>query len=120
MGVTRFMKYKVGDKVKIRTWERMVEEYGLWKNIRGDFDKDIINTNRAVVYIRKKEIDISKLNNGRTVTILEPGPYDPSYDNYKVEEFGEKWTFTNEMIECLASEYKEPVPIGSRWELLDL
>ena len=63
MGVVRYkMKYKVGDKVKIKTWERMEEEYGLWKDIRGEFDKKIIKTNRAVVYIRIKEIDISFTN----------------------------------------------------------
>ncbi len=51
MGVIRFMKYKVGDKVRIKTWESMEKEFGKEINVdyidcRGGFRtemEDVLN-----------------------------------------------------------------------------
>ncbi len=42
----------------------------------------------------------------------------PQPRDFFVEELTCK--FNEDMIECLAEDYKKPVPINNRWELLDL
>jgi len=106
------MKYKIGDKVIIKTWEKMKEEYGLWKN-----ERISLFTNEKALYIEVQEKYLTKLNNGRVLTIDGYGPYEDT-DNYTVEEFEKiKWVITNEVIECL---YIKPEPINDRFEILDL
>ena len=101
------MKYKPGDKVKIKTWENMKEGQGPWSEgeikVEGDY------------YYNKRNMEdgIVKLNINRILTIKSV------HENcYHVKEM--LWLWTDGMIECLASDYKEPVPIFSRFEILDL
>jgi len=86
------MKYKVGDKVKLR--------------------KDRL-------FIPDAEESIKKTNSNRIVTIKEvENTHCPEYYLVKENHFG----WTDDMIECLAEEYKEEIfePILSRFELLDI
>ena len=106
------MKYKVGDKVKIKTWESMEKEYGLRTHLQ---IKDNGIRLKGTCFFKEDEEKISKNNFDRILTIKRVLK---EYDYYKTEEL---WTFVSEdMIDCLVEKRKEPVPISNRWELLDL
>jgi len=106
------MKYKPGDKVKIKTWEQ-IEEYQLSNT--GSINCD------NIIFLLEMEEELNKLNADRIVTIRKIYNYDYySHDCYSMEEIG--WSWTDNMIECLASEYKTEIlePILTRFEILDL
>jgi len=100
------MKYKVGDKVKIKTWDRMEKEYGIRENG---------NINCKKSFLPNMEEELNKLNTNRILTIKEI-----NNNHYYMKEIGYYWS--DDMIECLAEDYKIEIlePINSRWEILDL
>jgi len=104
------MRYKVGDRVKIKSWEQMERDFGL--NSHGS-----IKSNRVVV--RGAYETLQKLNCNRILTIKEVVVHSIS-DYYRMEEIVCDWT--DDMIECLDNDYLEEVcqPIFSRYEILDL
>ena len=102
------MKYKIGDKVRIRTWEDMEKEYGL--NEGGNIKASLGNNLSFIDVMEKK---LNRKFPDRILTIKEI-----KYSNYKVEEMAFGWT--EDMIECLAKDYVEIVPIHSRFEILDI
>jgi len=99
------MKYKVNDKVKIKTWKQMEKKYGLDKN------KDI-NINCEYRFHKKAEKQIKKLKAKRIVTIKKTGKN--KNDGYRVKEVD--WLIIDNMIKCLIKEE----PILNRFEILDL
>ena len=85
------MKYKVGDKVKIKTWEQMEKEFGL--NLGGN----ILN---IPCFMREMEKWVNKGFPDRILTIKEI-----SYNHmYKMKELSLRWG--DNMIECLAEDTK--------------
>ena len=103
------MKYKVGDKVKIKTWERLVEEFGLDSNgdIEGKFHFSI-----GVEYY------LNSLQNGRVLTIIgiEKSCADFIEDSYIMSGLGFCWDDSD--IDRIVYDPKDA--INSRFEILDI
>lgn len=94
------MKYKIGDKVKIKTWDQTKNKYGL------DVDRVCRQFNRDM------EKNLNDLNTNRVVTIEKV--YNNHY--YFMKEIN--LYFTAEIIEKIIVEIHEP--IYTRFEILDL
>ncbi len=101
------MKYKVGDKVKIKTWESIEKEYGL--NIIGN----ILCPSRFSKDMEKK---LTYLDTNRILTISRISSCDKYY-HYIARNF--YYPFYDSIINYSLKE-KIYTPVKSRWELLDL
>lgn len=103
------MIYKIGDKVKIKTWEKMEKEYGLNKD-----DSSSIPCKGA--YLKNMEYFIDELKCNRILIIKN---LDDFY--YYMEEDKNQFCWSDDMIEHkmveAATLYE---PIDSRFEILDL
>ena len=95
------MKYKVGDRVVIKTKEEFIKDHTL-----GDYDELFLNV----------EKELKDIGDNRIVTIIG-FCYDYDEDSYIVDISANKWA--ESIIKCLVEEpiYK---PINSRFEILDL
>ncbi len=89
------MNYKVGDKVKLKESKKHIMSY----RVLMDVERFAPNG----IFTIKKISDTNTNGDLRTT--------------YHLEEF--EWAFLESFLE-FAEEYKEPVPIKNRWELLDL
>jgi len=95
------MRYKVGDKVKIKTWKEMQKKYGL--------NGDVIECG-FVIGMEKQ------LNEKFPDRILEIETVNKC--NYSMKNF-KYYVWNDKMIKCLAKGYKEPEQITSRFDILD-
>ena len=100
------MKYKAGDKVKIKTWEEMEKEYG------SSTSKNRIKCNQTFYKVMNKEIE--ELDCNRILTINKV-----FRDCYEMKEI-EKWIWSDDMIKCLVKNEIKSKPITSRFEILDI
>ena len=103
------MKYKVGDKVRIKTWESMEKEYEVIESLDKSFSWIKIGITN---FIYDMESLLMSLNKDRVVTIKKI----VNNRHYFIKEI--KYNWVDEMME----DYKEPIykPIYTRWELLDI
>ena len=103
------LHYKIGDKVRIKTWKKMEEEFGL--NTCGDI-------NCWISWTIKMEEQLNKLKN-RTVTIEK---LDRTNCCYIMKGIEGRWhrDCPEDFIECLVEKHKEPEKINSRFEILDI
>lgn len=88
------MKYKVGDKVRVRQWDDMVEEFGVWAGAintpESSFDEGM------------------RLYCGTIVTIKEV----KNNNSYYIEEDDEDWFWTDEMFEPYEDKKTRPIPFN--------
>lgn len=99
------MDYKSGDKVRIKTWGEMEKEYGSYREKSISHEPYCFGKNRDS-YINKNFPD-------RIFEIKEIVKDKHSWSFYRME--GANWEWADYMIK-----YKVDVPIGSRFEILDL
>lgn len=105
------MKYKIGDRVIIRTWEDMEKEFGLNEN-------DNIN-NKNNGFVRSMEIICREIPD--RIFRIEGISHIDNVQHYIMEKV-ETWKWTDEMIEYSLKELEEKtwIPIVDRFEILDL
>ena len=106
------MRHKVGDKVKIKTWEEMAKEFGMarvsWEK------KPVINS--PVRFTRYVEEEIGELKTDRILTIYRTIL---SKDRHMIKcEYRVKELISTIYEGWIVDEILNP--IHSRWELLDL
>lgn len=81
------MRYKVGDKVKVKTWDKMVREFGL------DSDVDI---NCKHLFVKPMDCWC-----GEEMTIKKVIEYD---DRYYMEEDLAAWDWSDDMLDGINNE----------------
>ena len=86
------MKYKVGDKVKIKTWKEMEKEYE-----PVEYGYIILSNNLG--FLLEMEEKLKKLNTNRIVTIRD---IDKNNNSYAIKELSFEWS--DDMIEYLVKE----------------
>ena len=111
------MKYKVGNKVKIKNWIEMEKEFGL---------SGYETINCPLPFVLRMEQIVQEFDTDRILTIesiSKNNCYCYNGSSYYMEK-GEGYHWSDDMIEELISSNKiEPEtynPIKSRWEILDL
>ena len=103
------MRYKPGDRVKIKTWDQMKDKYGL----AGEgYEVPLIPLKGLCCFTFDLEDEIKGHCSNRIVTIKDITDINAKYE-YGVEEIT-GYTVTEEMIECLY------VPVKNRFEIMDL
>ena len=106
-------KYKVGDRVRIKTWDQMAREFG----ICGDFIS--CNSN----YLPQMGEIVQKLNNNRILTIQKLTTEASGQGCYIVKESIYNWS--DDMIAGLEGEMEERLEekveeVIDRFELMDI
>ena len=101
------MKYKVKDKVKIKTWKEMEKEYGV-SSYAGSIKCNYF------YFVKDMEKALEKLNCNRILTIDSVYAY-----FYGIKEMS-SWNWSEDMIKCLVKNDIESEPITSRFDILDI
>lgn len=104
------MKYNSGDRVKIKTWDQMVKEFGVVpvEDMSGDMMIDC-----EIGFTKKLEREMNHLFPDRILTITKVCD---NYYYYKIRGYFCDGVITNDMIACLAEKL---IPF-TRFEIMDL
>ena len=109
------MKYKAGDRVKIKTWAQMEKEY-----IKGTFVENLVsicpNKDYHYAFTIEMEENLAKIAPNRIVEIKRVS----SKDTYYIEGFGMNYNWMDFMIEGIAKEEEEETPPLNRFQLIDI
>ena len=114
------MKYKVGDKVRIRTWEDLKNCYGIEPGKHYDckrkiyFVKIVTPDNYRHFFHERMEKYVKDNYPDRVATIINAYEHN---DSYKVDE--SEWGFQDYMFEGIVK-IDEQDCVQSRFELLDI
>ncbi len=114
----KYMKYRVGDRVRIKTWNDMVREY----SSTTQFERNYIfiqSPRGSFVFNFNMEEMLNNFISDRIITIKEIRENYHQNNSYKIEESTLDFYWQDWMIERLV-ERTEPDPINSRFEILDL
>ena len=109
------MKYAVGEKVKIKTWQQMKKEYGV-EHLKGW--KKIKNVDSPVPFTGYMEGLVKALNNGRVLTVGKI-VRNFKYECYVMKEI-DNWCWSDHMIEGIDEDYRQQHYITDRFEIIDL
>lgn len=104
------MKYKVGDKVRIKTWEALEKEFSS--------TTDFIKCKSG--FLKERDRLINKNFPDRILTITK---IDYNTTTYFMNGFRDRWEYNwpEDVIECLVKDYVEVFDlIETRFEILDL
>lgn len=78
--------YKVGQKVRVKSWEQMEKEYGL--NCRGNIPTPLVFTRKMIVFCGNTYTIKSVFNHGETLAFFEDETKGWSWDNEMIESTG--------------------------------
>ena len=112
------MDYQVGDRVRIKTWDEMVSEFGLeYEKIRCDYRFNQNMEHSLSQLMSDRIITISRVYRGSLLYKMEE--IIPNFpDDYTLDL---NWKWSDHMIDCLESDYyKRFTPIKNRFEILDI
>jgi hypothetical protein len=90
------MKYKVGDRVRIKTWNQMKKEFGVQV-----YNPSYIDCTPSFIYPMEEFLE------SRSDRILIISSFFKDRDNlfYKMNEDGERWLWADYMIECIEEKH---------------
>ncbi len=110
------MRYKIGDRVKVKTWSKMVSEYGLQEMFYLEDHSGLINFPDGSTYGPGHEYELNKSFPDRVLLIDNIGKHeDTGKQHYCMKDMYYCWS--DYMIEGADEVYN---PILSRFEILDL
>ena len=107
------MRYKEGDRVRIKTWEEIEKEFGLTKDT--DNGDAYIAYHDNFYFSIVMENKLEKLNTDRILTI-KTVKEENNQHSYKIKELD--WGISDEIIKELVEEIYNS--ILSRFEILDI
>jgi hypothetical protein len=101
------MKYKVGDRVRIKTWKEIEYKWGLDSD--GAMQAPLDNPH----FTRPMELGLRHMFPNRILTIDKVGK-----DHYSMN--GTPYAWADYMIDCLVEDPKEELISFNRFEIMDL
>jgi len=109
--------YEVGERVRLKMWSKLVEEFGL-----DDNRNIIVRSGFRYNFEDEKDIKAKTIDSIVTISSTSPINFDRHFEYYYVvdEDRKHRWWLLAELIDGLVENYKKPYSIETRFEILDL